>query len=65
VGDHRLALGFGLFSLLTARRFHRRLVTLRFLTGLGLGGAMPNVVSLASVRAEAPNHILVTDLRHG
>src|SRR5688572_2677550 len=43
------ALVFGFFSLLTAGADSiRELVTLRFLTGLGLGGAMPNVVALAS-----------------
>jgi len=40
---------FGLMSLLTARASSlNELVVLRFLTGLGLGGAMPNAVSLAS-----------------
>jgi MFS transporter, AAHS family, 4-hydroxybenzoate transporter len=40
---------FGSFSLLTPQADTvGELVTLRFLTGLGLGGAMPNVVSLAS-----------------
>ncbi len=40
---------FALFALLTARvtTFHQLLI-LRFLTGLGLGGALPNVVSLAT-----------------
>ena len=43
------ALVFGSFSLLTPSADSiRELVTLRFLTGLGLGGAMPNVVALAS-----------------
>jgi MFS transporter, AAHS family, 4-hydroxybenzoate transporter len=43
------ALLFGSFSLLTPSADSiRELVTLRFLTGLGLGGAMPNVVALAS-----------------
>jgi AAHS family 4-hydroxybenzoate transporter-like MFS transporter len=43
------ALAFGFFSLATARAGSLgELVTLRLLTGLGLGGAMPNVVSLAS-----------------
>ena len=43
------ALTFGAFTVLTARAtsFHELLV-FRFLTGLGLGGAMPNVVSLTS-----------------
>jgi AAHS family 4-hydroxybenzoate transporter-like MFS transporter len=40
---------FGSFSLLTVQADTiGELVTLRFLTGLGLGGAMPNVVALAS-----------------
>ena len=40
---------FATFSLLTARvNSLDELVTLRFLTGLGLGGAMPNVVALTS-----------------
>jgi MFS transporter, AAHS family, 4-hydroxybenzoate transporter len=43
------ALVFGVMSLLTARATSlNELVVLRFLTGLGLGGAMPNAVSLAS-----------------
>ena len=43
------AIVFGSFSLLTATASSLdELVTLRFLTGLGLGGAMPNVVALAS-----------------
>src|SRR5215471_12952227 len=42
-------LAFGVLSLLTARATSlEELVVLRFLTGLGLGGAMPNAVSLAS-----------------
>ena len=40
---------FGVMSLLTARTSTlNELIVLRFLTGLGLGGAMPNAVSLAS-----------------
>jgi AAHS family 4-hydroxybenzoate transporter-like MFS transporter len=43
------ALVFGSFSLATPQADTvNELVALRFLTGLGLGGAMPNVVSLAS-----------------
>ena len=43
------ALVFGSFSLLTPQADTvNELMTLRFLTGLGLGGAMPNVVALAS-----------------
>jgi len=42
-------LTFAVFSLLTARvTSFNELLILRFLTGLGLGGAMPNVVALAS-----------------
>jgi AAHS family 4-hydroxybenzoate transporter-like MFS transporter len=40
---------FAIFALLTARaRTLQELVLLRFLTGLGLGGAMPNAVALTS-----------------
>ena len=40
---------FGLFTTLTARASSfNELLAFRFLTGLGLGGAMPNVVSLTS-----------------
>jgi AAHS family 4-hydroxybenzoate transporter-like MFS transporter len=43
------AFSFGIFSLLTARAItFNELLILRFLTGLGLGAAMPNVVALAS-----------------
>ncbi len=42
-------LSFAVFSLLTVHvTGFRELLILRFLTGLGLGGAMPNVVALAS-----------------
>jgi len=42
-------LSFAVFSLLSANASTRgELVALRFLTGIGLGGAMPNVVALAS-----------------
>jgi MFS transporter, AAHS family, 4-hydroxybenzoate transporter len=42
-------LSFAVFSLLTARASSfSELLLLRFFTGLGLGGAMPNVVALAS-----------------
>jgi AAHS family 4-hydroxybenzoate transporter-like MFS transporter len=42
-------LSFAFFSLLTAHAHtYREFLILRFLTGLGLGGAMPNVVALAS-----------------
>jgi MFS transporter, AAHS family, 4-hydroxybenzoate transporter len=42
-------ISFAVFSLLTAHAHTRpELLVLRFLTGLGLGGAMPNVVALAS-----------------
>ena len=40
---------FGVFALLSARaRTLQELMLLRFLTGLGLGGAMPNAVALTS-----------------
>jgi MFS transporter, AAHS family, 4-hydroxybenzoate transporter len=40
---------FGVFALLTARATTlRELILLRFLTGLGLGGAMPNAVALTA-----------------
>ena len=40
---------FGVFTLFTARATSlNELVVFRFLTGLGLGGAMPNVVALAT-----------------
>lgn len=42
-------LSFAAFSLITVHvTSFRELLILRFLTGLGLGGAMPNVVALAS-----------------
>jgi MFS transporter, AAHS family, 4-hydroxybenzoate transporter len=42
-------LSFAAFSLITVHvATFRELLILRFLTGLGLGGAMPNVVALAS-----------------
>jgi MFS transporter, AAHS family, 4-hydroxybenzoate transporter len=40
---------FGIFAALTARAHtYEQLLVYRFLTGLGLGGAMPNVVAIAS-----------------
>jgi MFS transporter, AAHS family, 4-hydroxybenzoate transporter len=43
------ALTFAIFALLTARAVSlQQLIVFRFLTGLGLGGAMPNVVALTS-----------------
>jgi MFS transporter, AAHS family, 4-hydroxybenzoate transporter len=43
------AMTFGAFTVLTARATSfNELLLFRFLTGLGLGGAMPNVVSLTS-----------------
>lgn len=42
-------LAFALFTFLTAHAHtHSQFIAYRFLTGLGLGGAMPNVVALAS-----------------
>jgi len=43
------ALTFAIFALMTARAVSlEQLIIFRFLTGLGLGGAMPNVVALTS-----------------
>jgi MFS transporter, AAHS family, 4-hydroxybenzoate transporter len=43
------ALTFAIFALLTARAVSlEQFILFRFLTGLGLGGAMPNVVALTS-----------------
>ncbi|MBZ5694765.1 MAG: MFS transporter [Acidobacteriia bacterium] len=51
------ALSFAVFSVLTARATtYNELLAYRFLTGLGLGGAMPNVVALAS--EYVPKHLL-------
>ena len=45
---------FGMFSLLTASAWSIGTLTLaRFLTGLGLGGALPNVLSIGSENAPA------------
>lgn len=50
------ALTFALFTILTARAATlQEFVILRFLTGLGLGGAMPNVVALTS--EYTPKHL--------
>jgi MFS transporter, AAHS family, 4-hydroxybenzoate transporter len=52
-------LSFAAFSLITVHvATFRELIILRFLTGLGLGGAMPNVVALAS--EFVPRRILPT-----
>ncbi|MBI4886695.1 MAG: MFS transporter [Acidobacteria bacterium] len=61
------ALAFGAFSLATPQADTTgELVTLRFLTGLGLGGAMPNVVALASEYApKRLQPILVTAIFAG
>jgi MFS transporter, AAHS family, 3-hydroxyphenylpropionic acid transporter len=51
---------FGLFSLLTTvAPSYALLVAARFLTGLGLGGAMPNFIALASGAVEARRRIAV------
>src|SRR5437773_11176633 len=48
------AIALGVFSILTARaNTLNELIAFRFLTGLGLGGAMPNVVALATEYAPA------------
>ena len=52
-------LTFALFMILTARATtFNSLVTLRFLTGLGLGGAIPNALALAS--EYAPKRLVAT-----
>jgi AAHS family 4-hydroxybenzoate transporter-like MFS transporter len=49
------AFGFAVFAILTAHATtFLELFICRFLTGLGLGGAMPNVVALASEYAPKP-----------
>jgi MFS transporter, AAHS family, 3-hydroxyphenylpropionic acid transporter len=54
---------FGLFSLLTAQAIGpRSLLAARFLTGLGLGGAMPNFISLSSESTLANQRISVVTL---
>jgi MFS transporter, AAHS family, 4-hydroxybenzoate transporter len=50
-------IAFGIFSLFTARATSfNELLVFRFFTGLGLGGAMPNVVALAA--EYSPNRLL-------
>jgi AAHS family 3-hydroxyphenylpropionic acid transporter len=54
---------FGLFSLLTALAIgSRSLLAARFLTGLGLGGAMPNFISLSSESTRESRRISVVTL---
>jgi MFS transporter, AAHS family, 3-hydroxyphenylpropionic acid transporter len=54
---------FGVFSLLTAIAIGpRSLIAARLLTGLGLGGAMPNFISLASEATQARQRISVVTL---
>jgi AAHS family 3-hydroxyphenylpropionic acid transporter len=54
---------FGLFSLLTAMAIGpQSLIAARLLTGLGLGGAMPNFISLASEATHARQRISVVTL---
>ena len=60
-------LTFAIFAMLTGRATtFREVVILRFLTGLGLGGAQPNVVALASEYApKRLQHVFVTALFSG
>lgn len=52
-------ISFGVFAIFTARATSfNQLLLFRFLTGLGLGGAMPNVVALAA--EYSPNRLLRT-----
>ena len=54
---------FGLCSLLTAlAKGPNTLLVMRFLTGLGLGGAMPNFISLSSESTPADRRISVVTL---
>jgi MFS transporter, AAHS family, 3-hydroxyphenylpropionic acid transporter len=54
---------FGLCSLLTALAMGpKTLLIMRFLTGLGLGGAMPNFISLSSESTPADRRISVVTL---
>jgi AAHS family 3-hydroxyphenylpropionic acid transporter len=54
---------FGLCSLLTALAVGpKTLLTMRFLTGLGLGGAMPNFISLSSESTPADRRVSVVTL---
>ena len=54
---------FGVCSLLTALAVGpKSLLTMRFLTGLGLGGAMPNFISLSSESTPADRRISVVTL---
>jgi MFS transporter, AAHS family, 3-hydroxyphenylpropionic acid transporter len=54
---------FGLCSLLTALAMGpKTLLIMRFLTGLGLGGAMPNFISLSSESTSADRRISVVTL---
>ncbi len=54
---------FGLFSLLTAMALGAgSLSAARFLTGLGLGGAMPNFISLSSESAHAQRRVSAVTL---
>jgi len=67
VGRKRALVGslllFGVFSLLTAMAGGAQfLLAARLLTGLGLGGAMPNFISLASEAAHSERRLSVVTL---
>ena len=54
---------FGVCSLLTAAATGpKSLLTMRFLTGLGVGGAMPNFIALSSESAPADHRISIVTL---
>ncbi len=69
-GRRRVIIGctvaFGLFSIATAYASSlNQIMVLRFLTGLGLGGAMPNIIALTTdyspktaPRGDGSNHVL-------
>jgi AAHS family 3-hydroxyphenylpropionic acid transporter len=57
---------FGAFALLTSRvNDLEGLIAMRFLTGLGLGGALPNMIALASESAPPARKGLAVGLMYG
>ncbi|HWG03447.1 MAG TPA: MFS transporter [Beijerinckiaceae bacterium] len=65
IGRKRVLIGscvfFGLMSLLTARADSlQSLIILRFLTGLGLGGSMPNAIALTAEYFPSRNRAFAT-----
>ncbi|WP_158008775.1 MFS transporter [Rhizobium sp. AC27/96] len=67
VGRKRVLIGstlmFGLFTLATASsQFFSQLLAYRFLTGIGLGGAMPSFIALASEYVPSPRRAAIVSL---